>query len=105
MEGFAFEETGLEVGVANAGETPEVAQEGEVSGFGKVGGIGKEATDAFAAITVMVGAVIVREGHRAVGEFYFQLAENLGEVGVVAMVHYNVARVDGRAGIGTFANG
>ena len=105
MEGFALEESGLQVGVADAGKTPEVAQEGEVSGFGKVTGIGEEAADALSAIAVMVYAVVVTEGHGAVGELDFQLAEDLGEVGVVAMIHHNVARVDGGARVGAVAEG
>lgn len=104
MKGFAFEESGLEVGVADAGETPEVAKEGEVAGFGEVGGIREEAANAFAAIAVMVGSVEIAKGHGAVGELDFQLTEDLGEVGVVAMVHHNVAGIDGGANIGTVAD-
>ena len=68
VEGFVFEVTGLQVGVSDFGKAPEVAEEGEVSGFGEVGGGREEPGEAFAAIAVAGGAVVVTEGHGAVGE-------------------------------------
>lgn len=101
VEGFAFEVAGLQVGVSDFGKAPEVAEEGEVFGFGEVGGGWEEPGEAFAAITVAGGAVVVTEGHGAVGELDLQLAQDFRELRVIAMIHHNITGVDGGAGVRT----